>query len=185
MRFHTHALPSAVLMSTLALPEATGFGLFHPSKSHAFKVVPSSTRPQQSVSSPTATGILLSTSTTAKGSSLINGSRHEDAHAPPIVNPATRDFNCELNRLARSDAKGSAQEAESMLLSALDKVKRGDDDTDVFPNVVSLHPTLVMTSCAPRGVVVVVNVRGTRGDHLLSAWFCLSLAVTGTDALAS
>ena len=34
-------------------------------------------------------------------------------------------------------------------------------------------------------MVVVVNVRGTRGDHLLSAWFCLSLAVTGTDTLAS
>ena len=66
---------------------------------------------------------------------------HSDANAPP-VNPSTRDFNCELNRLARSDAKGSAHEAESMLLAALDRVQRGDDDTDIFPNVVSFSTVI-------------------------------------------
>ena len=139
MRFHTLALPSAVLISTVALPGATAFGLFHSSTSHASFTAPPLTRvPQQSVSSSC---IFLSTSSATKGSPLINSSsnnEYEYDHAPPTVNPSTRDFNCKLNRLARSDAKGSAQEAESMLLAALVRVKRGDDDTnDVFPNVVS------------------------------------------------
>ena len=128
MRFHALALPSAVLISTVVLPGVTGFGLFHSSTSHASFTAPPLTRvPQQSVS-PSC--IFLSTSTTAtKGSLLIkSNSNNEYDHAPPIVNPSTRDFNCELNRLARSDAKGSAQEAESILLAALDRVKRGDDD---------------------------------------------------------
>ena len=143
MRFHTLALPSAVLMSTVALPGATGFGFFHSSTSHALFTVPPPTRtPHQQLVSPSR--IFLSPSTTTKGSILITSgnSSNEYDHTPPIVNPPTRDFNCELNRLARSDAKGSAQEAESMLLAALDRVKRGGEvggvtNNDVFPNVVS------------------------------------------------
>ena len=138
MRFHTLALPSAVLISTVALPGATGFGLFHSSTSHAIFTVPPPIRaPHQQLVSSSC--IFLSPSTTTKGSILINSSSNEFVHAPPIVNPSTRDVNCEMNRLARSDARGSAQEAESMLLAALDRVKRGEDDTtnDVFPNVVS------------------------------------------------
>ena len=164
MRFHTLALPSAVLISTVALPGATAFGLFHPSTSHVlFKVPPPTRVPQQQLVSSC---IFLSTSKTTEGGHLIDSrSSNECDHAPPIVNPSTRDFNCELNRLARSDAKGSAQEAESMLLAALDRVKRGDDDTnDVFPNVVSFSTVI---NCWSRSYLVEAPERAWKLMELL------------------